>query len=168
MAKVYSWRVTKAKNNICVSFWPVWGVICLLKFLSGKPHDFPETLHTRGEICSFPFKFVTCEMLFEVYVTRDRDETRSNHSYHSHYAEGFCCQHHGGDWGQGIDIKKFNRIIEFLMLKLWTFTPFLRKAIGFVIFHFKKYKKTRYPLRLLNEYISPFTVKSTVDWEQVK
>ena len=54
------------------------------------------------------------------------------------------------------------------MLKLLTFTPFLRKVIGFVIFHFKKYKKTRYPLRLLNEYISPFTVKSTVDWEQVK
>ena len=53
-----------------------------LKFLSGKPHDFPETLHTRREICSFPFKLVTCEMLFEVYLTRDRDETRSNHGYY--------------------------------------------------------------------------------------
>ena len=27
-------------------------------------------------------KFVTCEMLFEVYLTRDRDETRSNHGYY--------------------------------------------------------------------------------------
>ena len=29
-------------------------------------------------------------MLFEVYVTRDRDETRSNHSYHSTMRTAFA------------------------------------------------------------------------------